>query len=334
MNQTELIIEYNIMPEFDIKTNCKDCLKKFTKEYVESNPDEFIANAYCLCSKTCYRCKRRDNYKFNECICDIKNKINIKAIERQYIINKILDGDNVNIIYNEGIGDNERLVNPEIIDGIILNKSLFDFEKDINIEIVSDKNFIINEIEFEIKTEDEMDELVKGYIEEHILYFNRFSLFQCIKENKKKTVIEEVEVEGDLEIPDAPEIKFNTDDCPVCMESLENTKTFGHCGHCLCLDCFEKVCESKNKVCPICRTEWNYNHYNIEYEEQEVDVDFTQEDIDELCEEENENVLLDIIDIDELLRICINSDGYSHTLGCYVDELNNGNYILSYNFDF
>jgi hypothetical protein len=298
-NQTEFIMEYNTAPKsIDIET----------------------------ITKICNRCKRRDNSQFDECVCDKKHTIPYRF--KDNIIHQLVKIKFKNEGYDECI-----------IETIANNFKLFDLN---NIEIIIDNenhnHFFIDELEFEILTESSLDKRVEEYIkDERIVYFNRHSILYNLKPNKRTiTENEEVEIEnedGEIEIPE-PEKKYELDDCPICMEKLEENTVFGHCGHCLCNDCFDTIINSKNSICPTCRAVWDYNYETIT-EDREVERDITIEDIDELCDEENFDVLYDIVDIEALGQYAVNVDGYSHTLGCYVEYLEScDKYVLSYDIDF
>ena len=46
-------------------------------------------------------------------------------------------------------------------------------------------------------------------------------------------------------------------DCPVCFETLvKENMDVGSCGHGICKDCKEQICNIGNKECPICKKKY------------------------------------------------------------------------------
>ena len=81
-------------------------------------------------------------------------------------------------------------------------------------------------------------------------------------ENKK--LIETIKSGGDVDIEylkkqflDLYEKVGELTDCPVCFETLtkENSEV-PSCGHLICKDCKQHICNSGNKECPICKTKY------------------------------------------------------------------------------
>lgn len=170
---------------------------------------------------------------------------------------------------------------------------------------------------FTVFTEGEIDEELQEYVEENIPYFTPTILFDNIKLDKK---VKEI-IEYENEDPEEPEKKFENEQCPVCFceytnneeEDLTNEKEmccYGCCGHKLCEPCYNIIISSNNSRCPECREVWD-----IETDNYTEEIEYTLEDIQELCENEDFNTLRDIIDIIGVSNDASSVDGYAHTLG-------------------
>jgi hypothetical protein len=179
----------------------------------------------------------------------------------------------------------------------------------------SDKPTTYNNSEFsrvriEFYTQDELDERTLEYVKENIHYFNRGVIYSNLKPNIYKEIIE---YESDEE-EDEPEKVFENESCPVCMEDYdtENTiKKIACCGHMTCMGCYTHITHSNNSRCPTCREVWDdaTNENETEY------IEWDEEDINELCENEDYETLNEIINVRGLTDDAIMADGFAHTLG-------------------
>src|SRR5690606_31394591 len=55
---------------------------------------------------------------------------------------------------------------------------------------------------------------------------------------------------------------IGNDNCPICYEPLEDTKTNFICGHQVCFDCVFQILANNNE-CPICREHININKLTL-----------------------------------------------------------------------
>ena len=188
------------------------------------------------------------------------------------------------------------------------------------------------EISIRIYTESELNSETYDYVYENIQFFNPHLILNNLKPNVNKlTAVEESDDESitseDLEIPE-PENKYDVDECPVCMEQTENKK-FGHCGHCLCSDCFLKVVQSDNAVCPCCRTEWDYTPSGSDNDTVYTQEPFDEDDVMEYIDNDNADMLRTICDINGVVTDAIYTDGYEHLLGySLVDRIDDECYMV------
>jgi len=168
-------------------------------------------------------------------------------------------------------------------------------------------------------TADETHREMTDYCSENICYFSPIAVFHNL------TFVGRIKEEippvcgGDVE----PETKYENENCPVCFceytdyddaTGLLNDKElgfYGCCGHKICESCYERIMDTTAK-CPECRTNWERvsNGETIYY---------TLEDIEELCECEDDVILNEIVNIGGLVDYAVRADGYSHILG-YEDE--------------
>ena len=161
-------------------------------------------------------------------------------------------------------------------------------------------------ITLEFQTEEELDERTLEYIKEHICYFNRGILFQNLKPDIYKEIIEYDSEEEE------PEKVYENDNCPICLECYDENdviKKVGCCGHMCCEGCYSTIINSNNSRCPTCREVWDDATNEPEY------VEWEKDDIKELCDGEDIETLNEIIDVNGVKEDVINYDGYSQTLG-------------------
>tara|TARA_B100001758_G_C18301452_1_gene552622 strand:- start:215 stop:1135 length:921 start_codon:yes stop_codon:yes gene_type:complete len=80
------------------------------------------------------------------------------------------------------------------------------------------------------------------------------------KETKIEELNKEIKLdESKLNIFDSLNNEYiNKEDCPICLESLENlTKTITPCGHLFCASCIYKTKKNTNMKCALCRQSFN-----------------------------------------------------------------------------
>jgi len=82
------------------------------------------------------------------------------------------------------------------------------------------------------------------------------------KENKK--LVELIKGGGDVDLDylkkqflELYEKVGELTDCPVCFETLtKENSDVPSCGHLICKDCKQHICNSGNKECPICKAKY------------------------------------------------------------------------------
>jgi hypothetical protein len=163
------------------------------------------------------------------------------------------------------------------------------------------------------------------YTTENISYFSRTTIFNHIKHSEQVKEIYHIESEESEEQEKIePEIKYENESCPVCFceyttggeDDLTNDKElecYGKCGHKLCEPCYGTITCSNNSRCPVCREVWDDEIDDTS--SRDTEILWTEEDIDELCEAEDNDTLYRIIDVDELVDTLINDGGYEEILG-------------------
>jgi hypothetical protein len=288
MNQPEFIIEFNTAPTLN---------NNELENYKKNKDNE---------TKTCYGCRRLDNNKFNECICYNICKINNKDLEKQIIRYNLKDKQ-----FN-----NKEL----IIETVYNNLSLFNDEFNLTINEINDHQFIIDNMTFYILNYKRMVKKINRQFEDDINKFEPHFLCENIRTYIYKKEIEEYEEDvddDDIELPD-PDIKYELDECPICMDTIED-KTYGECGHCLCFECFNKICHSDNAVCPSCRDVWDY--YAPITKTREIEVNYTLDDIYQLWEDKDFDTLYEVIDVEGLISDVLDFDMEGDVLG-YLCEYN------------
>lgn len=293
--------------------DCFDDISKFNKcpECFETIDDELEPNNE-IC-KGCYR-------EYCDCVCYYKNYLTNEKNELLY--NAIF------IKYKSSV--NHKVIR-KIIDMFESSYGYKDFHPDyqtatdIEIENDYDNCYIVSvpnsrynpnkpdvannqshtRVRIEYYNQENLDEKVLDYVSENICYFNRHTIFECVKEGVYKEVIE---AEGDDE---EPEKVFDNDCCPICLDCYddEKIKKVGCCGHTTCKECYNHIINSNNSRCPECREVWDDATNETEYIEWEL------EDINELCDNEDNIVLNEIIDIKGVCDVAIMCDGYAQTLG-------------------
>jgi hypothetical protein len=159
---------------------------------------------------------------------------------------------------------------------------------------------------FLVETFDEMGLRISN----HILRIPRYcwkpeDLLYCVKEDAIRVI--ELELEPQRE---QSETTYPNDGCPVCLEKYnENIEMkVAICGHCLCNGCWKHITQSNNSICPECREVWNEVKH---YDELEYDLD----DIEELCFQNDNATLLEIIDDEALIEMVFQSRVHYEILG-------------------
>lgn len=176
-----------------------------------------------------------------------------------------------------------------------------------------------DELDFFCNTEEVLlDLLISDIKDETILYLTP----SCIVNNLKlryKYIIDYTIEDQHPDIGDDESPLYNTDDCPVCMETFDTANlcdptprnrknTF--CGHPICYECFDTIIRSNNKTCPICRSDYEDNDV-ICYENEKL---VEEEYIEALQTSQNIDRLIKITNIEDLALECIQIDGMAHML--------------------
>lgn len=176
-----------------------------------------------------------------------------------------------------------------------------------------------------IDTTEGIKEWCIEYTTDNISNISKTTLFNHIKHSEQVKEVHHIEGEDRTDEIPTPEIIYDETSCPVCFDEIIDfddwdegstgklPKTVGMCGHTLCAGCHHSITHSNNSRCPVCRSVWD----NVCYESNSsyTEILWTQEDIDELCEAEDNDTLSRIIDVDELVDTLINDDGYEEILG-------------------
>lgn len=293
--------------------NCYDDIIKFNKCpecFVVIDDEEEPNKEIC---KGCYR-------EYCDCVCYYKNYltdekndllynalfIKFKASVNHKVIRKIIDMCESNYGYKDFHPD-------------LLCVDDFEIENEYdNCYIVSVPNSRYNpnkpdvannqshtRVRVEYYNENELELKTREYVSEYIQYFNRIIVFNNLKPDIYKEVIEYDDEEEE------PEKVFDNDSCPVCLECYDDDiiKKVACCGHTTCNSCYNHIIHSNNSRCPNCREVWDDATNEPEYIEWELD------DIEELCDNEDNEMLNEIIDINGVADDAIMSDGYAQTLG-------------------
>jgi hypothetical protein len=94
-------------------------------------------------------------------------------------------------------------------------------------------------------------------------YYNLSHYFSEVRTENRK-LIETINNGGELDIVylkkqflELYEKVGELTDCPVCFEAMtkENSEV-SNCGHMICKDCKNTICNSDNKECPVCKTKY------------------------------------------------------------------------------
>ena len=265
--------------EHNNKTNkCPKCL-----ETIEIDK----ADNFDIC-KACYR-------QFCDCICDYnkrylnKEKLFYNALFIKYhktvnhkVIRKIIEM----FENNEGFrcfdldfcGVNEININKENDNSYIVSIYNYKYENNRFGDIHSERT----DLKFTVYTEAEIMTIYDFMINNNIHIFDPKLLYYSIKKDTYKQIIKY-----------KPEKVFNNDCCPVCLDDYNNNKKISQCGHTICMKCYDFIINSNKPKCPECRTKWSKKQED-EY------IEYTLEDIEELCENKDDETLHKIIDINEL----------------------------------
>jgi hypothetical protein len=186
-----------------------------------------------------------------------------------------------------------------------------------------------------VQTEEELYDETKEYVKENIQYFSAPMIFYNIYNDKQVKEFIHYEAElNEIEVEE-PEKVYDNCNCCVCLEdyveeddvatinydNTRKTKQVASCGHTLCYGCWWRIIHSNNSTCPECREVWDEAVDDDESYDEEVL--YTLEDIQILCEEEDNETLNDIINIPDLTTDAIRSDGYASILGYEEEEYYN-----------
>jgi hypothetical protein len=173
-----------------------------------------------------------------------------------------------------------------------------------------------------ILTDEEAYSDLEEYVVDNICEFSPASIFHNLAFAKRvKGYLPPADYE-----PEEPETKFENQHCPVCMSGYtENADEvvedevhmgcWGSCGHKICVPCYGRVIASDISRCPECRAEWVCPD---DYADG-CEIYYTVDDIRDLCDVEDAETLIDLLDIGNFAHFVRQQDGYAHTLG-YSDE--------------
>lgn len=168
---------------------------------------------------------------------------------------------------------------------------LYYFDEDDN-ECEMDFRFFCDNIET-------ANMVVEKYMEEEgILYVNPNRILDNLDIYQKTY---KMEYNTSYPEPDADAEIFDVDECPCCMECFDTENKMSivysgkikrntFCGHPLCIDCFDTICESDNKCCPMCRKDYEETgDIDISTHRLNIDDDYISGlqsncETDELCE--------------------------------------------------
>ena len=183
-----------------------------------------------------------------------------------------------------------------------------------------------------------LNKILKYYAtdEEELYLYTPAYLHSFLKDEYKIIHHKDIEYpEPDLECDEDDIPLYDTEDCPCCMEKfgitekqelignhskkkiLKTSKTIcvkrnTYCGHPLCIECFKTICNSDNVKCPMCRTDYEETG---DVEINEWGEELTIEDITDMADRQDD-MLMDMVDIDDLIRQSVCVDGWSHMLRC------------------
>jgi len=225
----------------------------------------------------------------------------------------------------------EMNVEQDYFDGMVYPTDII-IENDIDITFNHNYTFDVEicgkMYEFNIDTTEGMKDQCIEYATDNLSYFNRNMLFESIKYSERVKEIYHIESEESEESEEQektePEIKYENESCPVCFceyttgveEDLTNDKErecFGICGHKLCEPCYETITCSNNSRCPVCREVWD--DITDDTSSRDTEIFWNLEDIDVLCEEDDNDTLTRIVAVDELVEAVIRYDGIETILG-------------------
>lgn len=284
--------------DYAIKINkCICCFEEVDEDY-EPNMEicKSCYNPYCSCNCFNRISIDKDELFNNGLFITFQNKVNHK------IIRKVIEM----VESRYGYKDFEDIKLDEITFELDYHNSFIVSVPNKKFNPNKDKCYNNREqiqVRMEFYTEEELDVKTLEYVKENICYFNKNLIFHSLKDGIYKDMIEYGYEE--------PEKVFDNDSCPICLECYDENKEkkVGCCGHTLCYDCFNHIIHSNNQRCPECRVEWNN-------EESGVDITYyKQEDIDELCDLEDSNKLIEIVDVDAFINEIVMLEGYAGVLG-------------------
>lgn len=297
---------------------CVDCFEDIAKFNKCPECYEIINEDNEPNKEICNSCHR----EMDECICYYKKHLeqndlfynalfinNMKNVNHK-VIRKIID------MFESDYGYKDFNPDECSVDNVIIEN---EFDNSYIISVPNRKykpdkptthnNEPISRVRLEYYTQEELDEKALEYVKENICYFNRTTIYHNLKENVYKEIIE-----YEVEEPEEPEKVFENDSCPVCMEEYDNDnviKKIACCGHMTCLNCYTHIIHSNSSKCPTCRELWEDEEENNEPEL----IEYEDEDINELCENEDWETLNEIINIEGVKDDAIMADGYAHILG-------------------
>jgi hypothetical protein len=130
---------------------------------------------------------------------------------------------------------------------------------------------------------------------------------------------------------------YDNCNCCVCFEDYDEdediqfneenkTKKVASCGHTICYGCWYTIIRSNNSVCPHCREPWDEGeNIDEDYGEPE-EIYYDINDIRELCNNGEDDILLDMVDLPDLIRDILIVESYETIFG--VDTYDNYDWTL------
>jgi hypothetical protein len=190
-----------------------------------------------------------------------------------------------------------------------------------NVFIENDKWSVSYEVEIQLYG-DPLRNRLQLYINENLCYFQSHSIWIHLE---GKSFADEEKEASSFEDTDTK--------CPICLEDYDDEKehtSLHNCGHKYCVDCVDQVIEYGS--CGICRMTTDIN---------EDPIPITKEDIENLCEDEDSETLVNWLkhhnEYNNFCNYVRDSDGYTHILGFESGtdiEMENGDeYILMCRLD-
>jgi hypothetical protein len=170
------------------------------------------------------------------------------------------------------------------------------------------------------------EKLIEDVQENPEKLFTLSSLYVCgfIKEENSQVEVEYSE--PDPKIDNVP--LFDVNECPCCMGEWGATeisvfvgnkrikpcviKRYTHCGHPLCMKCFEKCCEDDDPTCPLCRAKYEETGDLRKIETHSNINSKAAQDLFQLQDPR----LIDLVELDAIIHQSVISYGLAHLFSC------------------